>query len=266
MPSQLTRKIFPSFHHQLEKDKEDNASTMSRRSSMTLVNPDSFSIRSPSPPRAELQNHLPFGPSGEDKAGVPRTTIATDKTNLENAVAASQLINQSDIKGTDPAPYSVDTFVKVCLHEILSFERLQTIMKLSRFKSDKIGIDAIGGTKEKQHTQWSEILDRTCHPNGDSYSYPRGTFKLKWNSKHHGWRGPVIGLELHVTWTLDHYETGATKKLIQTSFNNLEKVALCPHKMINDAWILETIYIIAHPPAVSSDPIDQWKKKISSGP
>ncbi|CAD6573282.1 MAG: hypothetical protein ASARMPREDX12_005942 [Alectoria sarmentosa] len=242
---------------------------MSRRSSMTLVNPDSASIRSPSPPHPDRLKHLPFGLSSEGKAVVLQDTSATDKTYPENAFVIPHLINESDNKGTDPGPYPVETFVKVCPHENLSFGRLQRILSLPKFKSNWMGIDAIGGTKEERHTQLSSSNDRTCQLNDGIFSNLSGTFKLRYNSKHrHGWKGPVIGLELHATWTLARYKVGVTEEDNQASFKDLEKIALCPHNMMNDPWILDALYMIAHPPEVSSDPIDLWnsgERDLSSG-
>lgn len=261
----LAKNIFPSFHKN-GKDEDDNASTMSKRtsrSSMTLVNPDSFPVRSPSPPHAEVPNDVPFGLSREDKAVVARAPGATDKTYPEDAVAASHLINRSEKKETDLGPHAVHTFVRVCPHENLSFERLQTILKLPGFKSSKEDINAIGAMDEIQ--QHSKSGARVCFPIDGFPQRPAGTFKLKYNSKHkRGWTGPVIGLELHATWTLDSYKPSTTRNDIQASLQKLENVPLCPHRTMNDPWILEMIYKIAHPHEEPSDPIDEWGKPPSS--
>ncbi|CAF9931459.1 hypothetical protein IMSHALPRED_008633 [Imshaugia aleurites] len=262
MPSHLTKKIFPSFH-QHEKDEDDDASIMSRSSSITLVNPDdSFSLRSSSSPHAKVPKHVLSGLSAEDKAAGPQETGAISKTYPEDAIAPSHPDDLSDNKTVDPGPSLVDPSVRICPHEKLSFERLQRILNLDRFKSSYEGIEAIGAKEEPQHLE--SLGSWTCYPNG-TYTNPRGTFKFKYNhhhSKNHGWKillGPVIGLELSVTWTLGYYTCGMIDTEVKESLEKLGKVKLCPHKKLNDPWILQIIRREGTPDA-SSDPVDQWEK------
>lgn len=192
--------MFPSYH-KCEKAKDDVASTMSRRSSrssMTLVNPNSFSIRSPSPPHPSVLKHGPCGQQGVDIATVPRATGIIDKTYPECAVATSALIKHPDDRGTHPRPNPVKNSVRKCPHENLSFKRLQRILDLPGFISSHSGIDAIGATKERKHPE-SINNNNCCRPSGGLVSYPKSTFKLKSNSERHGWTHHVVGLELQVT-------------------------------------------------------------------
>ena len=266
MPSHLTKKIFPSFH-QHEKDEDDDASIMSRSSSITLVNPDdSFSIRSSSPPHAKVPKYVLSGLSSEEKAAVPQATDAIDKTYPEDAIAPSHPDDLSDNKTTDPGPSLAEPCVKICPHENLSFERLQRILNLEGFQSSNRGIDAIGATKEMHHTKsigsWTSW---TCCPNGASTD-PEGTFNLKYNRHHsirNGWK--TVGLELRATWKMGYHGSGITQTNIDEFLKKLENVTLCPHKKLDDPWIRQRIHRNALP-KVSSDPVDQWEAKQSSNP
>lgn len=116
----LREKMFHSSH-QHEEDEIDIASTLSRissRSLITLVNPDSFSIRSSSPTHTEVPKHVLFGLCCEDKAAPTRATVATDETYPEDAVAASHSINQSEtVSEKDSlAPVSPSSESKIPIH------------------------------------------------------------------------------------------------------------------------------------------------------
>lgn len=269
MPSKFMKNMLLSSHRHEKKD-DDNASTMSRSSrasSMTLVNPDSFSTQPSSPHDAEKPKRFPFGLSNEGKIAVPGATAATNKTYPENAIAASHLIDELDNKVTSSGPHPDDNFLRICPHENLSFERLQRIVNLPKFKSSNKTIDAIGGTQAKEHIQIFDFDDRTCCPIEGHLFEAKGVFKLKYRSKHHVLRvSSVVGLELHVTWTLGYYKDGATREDIEQYLEKLQEVPLCSHKSMNDPWIIDTMYMIAHPPEVSSDPIDQWQKPRISEP
>lgn len=225
---------------------------------MTLVNPDSFSIRSPSPPHAQASEDVPGGLLGEEEAAVRRTTGAADKTFREDAVAASQLVNQSNSKGAEPERSPADKFVQLCPHEELHFDRVQRILELKGFKSKKEGIDALGAEKIDQHHKgWSGLWG--CYLNHPRLD-PRGEFELIYHSKHFMRSKTILGLALHVTWALGSHYTGGTIETTQESLDKLV-ITLCPHKKISDPWIARTVHMIANPPEVSSDPIDTWGKK-----
>lgn len=231
---------------------------------MTLVNPDSFSIRSPSPPHAQASEDVPGGLLGEEEAAVRRTTGAADKTFREDAVAASQLVNQSNSKGAEPGRSPADKVVQLCPHEELDFDRVQRILELKGFKYKKGGIDALRDKEISQHEKsrsWSTSL--ICHPNNNPPSEPSGDFRLIYHSKYRIGSKSIRGLALHVTWTLSFHPTGAAEEIIQESLNKLV-INLCPHKKINDLWVASKIHMIANPPEPSSDPIDLWGKKPKS--
>ena len=184
---------------------------------MTLVNPDSFSIRSPSPPHAEASEDVPGGVSREGKAAVPRTQGAADKTYQEDAVAHSHLINQSNGKGADPGHSLAEKSVKLCPHENLSFDRVQRILKFKRFTFGDEGTDAIGAEENKQHEKWTQDSTMTCYPGRRGVFCPMGVFKLKYNPINVILLKSNFALALHVTWTLGYYSDVASVGAIQHS-------------------------------------------------
>ena len=242
------------FHHTQhdDKHKDDTASASSgknsRDSKHLLAQPSS------PPPYAEGSKQQHFGLSSDEKAAATRAPGAINK-NLPNdvGVAASYSSSQSDSKGTDPGPSTRRTSLQVCQHENLTFERLQLIKGLLYDKYLKDGIDIIGNTEEKQHHEiknplrlWPPDVWACCAD--DQRRDTVGTSRMKLSSKPHNFfghkSGHVVELELHVNWTfkIGRAISDKTRDQINLYLQKSDKVPLCPHKMMNDPWIQDTIY------------------------
>ena len=255
-------RFLETFHHTRHDDKheDDIASASSGRNSR-----DSKKLLAESsspPPYTEVSKEQSFGLSSEDKAAATRAPGVINKSFPMDA--ASHSSSQSDSKGTDPGPSTVRTSLKVCQHENLTFERLQFIKGIL-YKKHLEEIDIIKNTEEEQHFQELVMRDNwpckiwACRAN-DCLTV--GTFEMKLSSKPHTFfghsRGPVIELELHVHWTLHLRQAIShnTPDKVHYYLQKFDKVPLCPHRMMNDPWIQETVSNFRTAPKLSS--IDQY--------
>lgn len=239
------------FHHTQHDDKrkDDTASASSGRHSRDSKK---FLAQSSSPPPyTEGSKQQPSGLSSDDKGAATRAPDAINKNFQTDAgVAASYSSSQSDSKGTDPGPSTRRTSLQVCPHENMTFERLQFIKGILYDKHLKDGIDIIRNTEEKQHLEitgdWPSKI-WACRAD-DQQRHTGGTFSMKLSSKPRTFfghsRGPVIELELHVHWKLKIGLANSenTPDQINTYLQMSDKVPLCPHRMLNDPWIQETVY------------------------
>ena len=244
-------KFLDRFHHTQhdDKHKDDTASASSGRNSWDSKH--LLAQSSSPPPYAEGSKQQPFGLSSDDKAAGIRAPGAINKNFQTDAgVAASYSSSQSDSKGTDPGPSTRRTSLQVCQHENLTFERLQLIKGIL-YKKHRKEIDIINNTEEKQHFQNLILRDNwvsqiwTCSAD-DILS--TGTFKMKLSSRPRTFlghsKGHVIELELHVRWKLYLRKAIFDKDLgeIHEYLQKFDKIPLCPHRMMNDPWIQETVY------------------------
>ena len=241
-------------HHD-DKDKDNTASVFSSSSGRNSRDSKQLLTQSSSPPPyTEGSKNQHYGLSNEDKAAATRSPGAIDqKFQSDAGVGASYSSSQSDSKGTDAGPSTVRASLQLCQHENLTFERLQFIKGILYEKYRENGIDIIRNTKETQH-QEIEGLKRTwppkvwaCHAD-DLMNDTTGTFRMKLSSNPHKLFGHkrdlVVGLELHVCWKLEIWgaRSGNSRDRIDQFLPKSDHVQLCPHRMMNDPWIKETVY------------------------
>ena len=265
-PSHTSSIILPTmpkfrekFHRTQHDDKHrDNTASASASSSSGRTSRDSKHLLTQSsspPPYTEVSRNQPLGPSSEDKADATRTPKAIDnRFQMDAGVGASDSSSQSDGKGTAyPGPSTARAFLQLCPHEDLSFERLQIIKGILYEKYMKNGMDIIRITDREVHKEIGDPVEGyrhntwACAADYRPYHYS-GTFRMKLSSKPHKIFGhkkdSVIGLELHVCWTLEvgRAYCGSSRDQINEFLQKSDKIPICPHKMMNDPWIEETVY------------------------
>ena len=247
------------LHRTQHDDKhKDNTASASPSTSSGGTSRDSKHLQaqtSSPPPYTEVSKNEPFDLSTEDEATATRAPGAIDKRFQTDAgVGASYSSSQSDGRGTAyPGPSTARASLQLCPHEDLSFERLQSIKSILHDKHMKKGMDIIRITDKKVHKEIGDPVEgyqRNTWACAADYrlSCYSGTFRMKLSSKPHKIfghkRDPVIGLELHVCWTLEvgYARCGNSRDQINGFLQKSDKISLCPHKMMNDPWIEETVY------------------------
>ncbi len=65
---------------------------------------------------------------------------------------------------------------------------------------------------------------------------------------------------MRAAWSADLSKIGEAVIILKSIRKNLDglNICLCPHRKINDPWIVETLHRITHPEDVTEDPVKEW--------
>ncbi len=158
------------------------------------------------------------------------------------------------------------SFVQICPHETLSFERLATIADLPNIKTNGKKIDALRPDPDQHHRGHDKDTKEpqdSCKPLGykvDSYiGSLKGFGTYRWKKDAH-----VPGIVLSYHWEMRCLVPDKVKGSSSTELQEfLEKtnIQLCPHKNISDMEIVNVIYGIVNPNGKPADPIDRYLAK-----
>lgn len=148
------------------------------------------------------------------------------------------------------APRSRPCCVQMCPHEIISFERLQRILSLPGFKESYRNLEALAAGPDHELDSYSP--NRVCKPRQTKFSgletfseYSFSATSLVLNTR---WYVPKITKESHCS----------SRSALQEFLHDLD-IKLCPHKSLDDPWVVEVLYRTAHPEERLADPLDQWE-------
>lgn len=246
------RKVFEKVFQKTE-GRNDAASTSSRGDSVTMVG-----SRAPTPPPMYTEASMIV-----EQREIAHEPVLSLPTNGKEAAI-------EPVPSPSP-PQPVETFVRLCPHETLSYERMQRILVLPGFKQSYEGIDALRGTTIG-HTRRPPTFTHVCHPRHDSDDSVTGYVQLHWvenvTRAAYGLGSP--GLEMRSFWYLDLFSRNSeglvTRMEIREEVGGLG-IWLCPHRWMDDEWIVDRMYLIMYPEELFVDPIDEWlaQKGIGGG-
>jgi len=159
-----------------------------------------------------------------------------------------------------------ESFVEVCPHEILSFDRLATIANLPNIKTNGKKIDALRPDPDQHHRGHDKDTKEpqdSCRPTGyklDSYMGSlKGFGTYSWKKD-----APIPGIMLSFHWEMRCLDPDKVKCNSPTELQEFfakTNIKLCPHKNICDMEIVNVIYGIINPNGKPADPIDRYLAK-----
>ena len=146
---------------------------------------------------------------------------------------------------------------------MLSFERIQLILGLPKFKESTSGIDALQGAI-KEHSRYVPNSSWKCKlDHRNSFPRPEVTYHLKYisNPSYEPDFPKLGGLRLSIDMSMKFYSAekeGRTRETILRFLGNMGNAFACPHRKFGDLWIVDKIFKVSNPHETSTDPVEEW--------
>ena len=200
-----------------------------------------------SPQRTDYEKLLP-----------PTQSPRSSQTLVTEGPDTSTCKKVSDAETKNRTTYDIKTsFVQICPHETLSYERIKRIVHLPYFKYSGDNIGAFTKAPGLYHAS-SVAGTHLCKP------YPKNFSSLKANGFYkyqQGYEGSYEGLVLCVHWTMsfeDHMDLAGTVSDLQRLLDALN-IDLCQHTTMGELWIAKKLYRLCNPSRPAGDPVEAYE-------